>query len=653
MAVAATAALKRAGNRDVIESKQLRDSMVKFGDALQGLQSNVKKQTVILSQMLDSQMEDRIRREREDDLKRVTEDEQRKRNERNNQREKDDKSGMVDWKVAALSMLGGIKGIGAMLATGAIALAPAVAETIKNLLSVGLEYIGFSPEFSQKFGESMGSAVGWGSLGLLLGKKMGMTFAAGSLLWDYVGKTLNLDDKIQQLGESIGLELSPMLVNGIGAVGSTALIFIGTKLTRKALGKAFDMVMTEGLISKVADSVSGPLSTAARATFRSGFSLAARALPLGAAAAIGGLYYAYGDEAAAWISEQTGVPVAWSDMAVTTTSFAAAGASLGAMFGPGGAVVGGIVGLIAGLGYSVWKWYKNKQEKAREEAAKEIAATDKAIAALDTTKNTTGKIDTLEVGARASAVVNDTNTYTGGKDTAAKHTSHDLLRQVMDLDMASDNSIRIVAQNIRQNMRSLMSSYDGSEEQRNEVDKAMHAMMVLRQSLNESRGKVKSDAFSLLDTNAKATSRELYRFFEENGLTDAMIAIHGENGKLPKFKSGTIGFQDFGPETPALLHDREAVIPENTEAADYLKRFFNADWSMQNRFKPPAAPSGTKFDVIEKQSTTRNNSNIVFAPTNNNPVVTIHRGNRVSSSNFTNIGGASSDLDYGLPRGAL
>ena len=51
-------------------------------------------------------------------------------------------------------------------------------------------------------------------------------------------------------------------------------------------------------------------------------------------------------------------------------------------------------------------------------------------------------------------------------------------------------------------------------------------------------------------------------------------AILNPAGQPPQFRNGTNGFRDFGTGTLAELHNREAVVPEDSNAGKFLA---NAD----------------------------------------------------------------------------
>lgn len=636
-----------------MEAKQLKDTMSRFGNAMGSLKSNSFRQTSILDKMLDMQIEERVRRERQEELDRVKPDE----NDTPDapppsSRGKD--NGGTAWNLNPMAILGGGRAVLAALTSAVLILSPMVAETVKSLVKVGLDYIGFDGEFARSLANALGSSVSWGAFGMLLGKKIGLMFAAGSALWNMLDENLDLSSKINEL---LGTEINPALIDIGGVFASVALVSIGTRLARRALGKAITMVFTDGLATSVAESVKGSVTTAGRSMMRAAIGGVTRIMPAGIAITIAGLYAAYGDDAAEWLSQQTGIDQNWTDMAVTSTSFAAAGASLGLMFGPGGSLVGGIAGLIAGLGYSVWKWFKKNEEEAYKKAEEVAKDVDNQLKI-----SSSGQVNAEGLVNGITAVAEENN-MTGYRDrtnlekTVGRNmAAYDIIAPISDITSTDVDEQGRRVRAMRVALEKLMSEYDGSEQMRDQIYASMNAIKVMADAANKIRDEhgfnapkyLNAEVGRFINTEGAALWRFATRNFEEDmkGRFDDM--------KRPKFSKGTRGFADFGVETPALLHGVEAVVPDGTDAASVLKKFFKEDWSFKENVvgQPTIERGNQRADFMNDAARQNDRQNVVIAPTHNSPVVTVVGG---TSSTQTNISGGngSRDLDYGLPRGVL
>ena len=133
------------------------------------------------------------------------------------------------------------------------------------------------------------------------------------------------------------------------------------------------------------------------------------------------------------------------------------------------------------------------------------------------------------------------------------------------------------------------------------------------------------------------------RIIESRGLPAAWDIPFDEIGL---YRRGTKGFQDFGPASFAILHGREAVVPEETPAGRFLNQFFTEDWT------PKMAPSSDLSSRVTAASTATVNMPIIV---NNSPTVApvvnnVQGGPSVTNTNlFGSGGGDRSRNPYGLP----
>lgn len=113
------------------------------------------------------------------------------------------------------------------------------------------------------------------------------------------------------------------------------------------------------------------------------------------------------------------------------------------------------------------------------------------------------------------------------------------------------------------------------------------------------------------------------------------------------FKTGSKGFEDFGKSSFAFLHGREAIVPEQTDAARFLERFFNDDWSIRPQAieetvsKINAALSNTtmkaKYIESEGQQMGMNNARAQANLLSMSPTYNTSSPSTVNSGNTTTI----------------
>lgn len=649
-------AIQRTNRREIIESKQLRDSMARFGVAMEGLSKNVTGQTEVLNQMLSLQLEEMKKKEREEELARVreTEEKERERKKREDEAAKKKEKGGWSLSVGVDKVMDMKAGWMSLLGKGSLALlAPIAAESIKNIVTSGLEKLGTSDDFALAVGENIGSSIGWGMVGTIFGRKIGLAFAAGSMLWNVVDDKMDLGSHIQTIGDKLGFELSPYITDALGTSISSLLLLYAPTLLRRSIMAS---ISGAGAISRLAITAATTAGPAIASALVAGSKIAIggmmRFLPVAAAAGIVALYSNYGDQASAWLTEHTGTPVAWSDAAVQATSYAAAGATLGMMFGPQGAIIGGVVGLVASLGLSVWKWFKGREEEAKKAAEAAAADVDNQIAMASGERNASGSLPgIMEVQER-------TNTRGFAlADAAGRNMEvNSLAAPIQNFEgVSKDEQIRR-SQAITSSIDELISSYDNSDAKRDELMRAMHNLYAMKAEIDRKDAELGSRDPSIapeLRNMIKSKGRRLRNFAME-AAPEETAAVFGQDGEIPKFRTGTKGFQDFGTESIALLHGKEAVVPDGTDAAMMLKKHFNDDWSSKMRSiqSPDANARKSKMKILE-QSAQESTASTIIAPTTYAPVTTVHKGNSVNNSRFTSIGGSASDLDFGLPRGAL
>jgi hypothetical protein len=148
--------------------------------------------------------------------------------------------------------------------------------------------------------------------------------------------------------------------------------------------------------------------------------------------------------------------------------------------------------------------------------------------------------------------------------------------------------------------------------------------------------------------NVRAAQMAWDRQYGSDLVEELPNSLYDEATSDREYKRGTKGFQDFGPASFAVLHGREAVVPEETPAGRFLSQFFNEDWS----------PKMSRANLTEEVSTVASggtgtalivNHNTNIAPVTHN----LQGGPNVSATTIVGSGGGDRSRDpYGITNGA-
>lgn len=341
------------------------------------------------------------------------------------------------------------------------------------------------------------------------------------------------------------------------------VILAGAGLTAAGImsgfgGGALARGVTQGIISGVLGTGGDPRGPGQRGGGRGLFNLrnVARAGALGILT--GALAY-YGEDVKNWLTEQ-GVPEDWAGVAVDSTITVGSFATLGAMFGPTGALVGAAVGVAYVIGKSLYNWFQDSKAAAQAQARAEIAALDPFEAEEVATGGATGGLDMGAVGG-VGALDGAEVAVSLGERIAA---SGDLARIVQGYKDNPDNAM--VQESMMAFMENMADIIDNEEASQEERTAALENLRALRAEFPSITTQLESM------TGFGANEARLY--FNDN-IVDFMNSLAEDYG----FRTGTRGFRNFGSGQLAILHGREAVIPEDTAAGQFVKNFFNEDYT--------------------------------------------------------------------------
>lgn len=244
-----------------------------------------------------------------------------------------------------LSAFRGVIGKSVVSAFG-LFLAPAIGNWVSDFIEQSLKNLSFDEITASVAGDALGNATTMGILGSIISKRMGLLFAGGGFVASFA------DDIASALGFTEE-QMQKDLILGLSAqdVSQGVMFAIGTTLSGILMKKS----IWSGLFSMSGTAASAILS-------KTGLGILARTtIPM----AVAGLYLTYGEEAKRFLDDY--VPEDIANITVDTLGLAATGASIGAMFGPGGIIVGAAIGFALGLGKSIFDWLSATEAEMEKE----------------------------------------------------------------------------------------------------------------------------------------------------------------------------------------------------------------------------------------------------------------------------------------------
>lgn len=118
-------------------------------------------------------------------------------------------------------------------------IAPYVGDLIENLAIGALQDFGASPEFAASWGEALGAAGFYGTIGtavgLVFGRRLGLLFAVGGALYNKLDQVFGLDQVITDMAAGFGVDLPEGWATNIGTAIGIAVIGALPMLLRRGL----------------------------------------------------------------------------------------------------------------------------------------------------------------------------------------------------------------------------------------------------------------------------------------------------------------------------------------------------------------------------------------------------------------------------------
>jgi hypothetical protein len=635
--------------------KSVRTDLAKFGALFESINSNIIEQTQILRNSLKIQIdEEKIRKSAKELLRAdrtVAEKSKEKVGPTSSAKLTSDQQ--AGGFLASLAGLfgGAAAGIGGSLLAALktplrtalfTVLAPAVGTLLGNITEEALLNMGSDPGTALKFGEAANLAGMWGMIGLAFGKRAGVIGAvagAAASFGDEVLDAVGLDKNkmVTLFGQEMKLET---VAKGImGALGASMATAVTSPAFMTSLGSFFkNTVGPDGEV----------ISRFARRRALIGGTIATAVL---------GAYIVYGDDVKNWLSEQ-GMPPDFATTVVDTTSYAVMGWSIGKMFGPYGAIAGTAIGFAIGLGMSIDKWLRDRADKLGNEFLNDIGTVEPIMEKL---RN--GETLTAEENKALEELIEQ------GKSAVRSAPSADVREKVMsgivalekatmgqmkaeDISAFGNRDLQFSSQ-FRQNIASVFDS-QGAD---------LSGATALKKFMGDQYDQ--ASWFSQLflgdrdEYIKRAMKSTISQYFVDNSDPNRPISFVDPADRGParqqwesfvdnnyeKFSKGSTGFQDFGAGSFAVLHGREAVIPEQTPAGQFLKSYFDENWEPRLASKLNQSSSA----AVAMGGTTV----IINSPITNAPITSVNNGGNSSSTMVVSGVGGRADLDArSIPYGA-